>query len=75
LPAVFIEALELDLATGQARLDGLPVHLTDLEFRVLSYLIEHAGRVVPATELLRAVWKQEAGAPDNFDPVRSCIIG
>jgi DNA-binding response OmpR family regulator len=32
--------------------EGAPVALSPLEYRCLSYVMHHAGRVVPPTELL-----------------------
>lgn len=36
--------------------NGIHVYLTNMEFRLLSYLIENSGRVVSRDELLRSVW-------------------
>ena len=40
-------------------LQGLPVHTTPTEFRLLSTLVQHAGRTVPHGELLTEVWGKE----------------
>ena len=44
---------EVSLDTRQMRITvrGVPVQLSPLEYRLLSYLMHHAGRVIPATEL------------------------
>ena len=42
-------------------LDGAPVKLTGHEFRVLSYLMHHRGRVVSQSELTEHIYAQ------NFD--------
>lgn len=73
MPATLIGALELDLVTGHVKLAGQPVPLTNLEFRVLSHMVTHAGRVVSASELLQAGWKCEPGTSGTADQVRSCI--
>lgn len=73
MPAKLIGSLELDLVTGHVKLAGQPVHLTNLEFRVLSYLVHHAGRVISTSELLQAVWKYKPGTSGTSDQVRSCI--
>ena len=44
--------LRLDLNRMSATLAGVPIHLTPLEFRLLSYLVLHRTRTVPPTELL-----------------------
>lgn len=51
--AVF-EVGPLTLDTRQMRLsvDGVPVALSPLEYRLIAYLIHHRGRVVPPSELL-----------------------
>jgi two-component system OmpR family response regulator len=36
----------------QATVDGANLNLTTLEYRCLSYLLHHAGRVVPPGELM-----------------------
>lgn len=45
---------------------GIPVTMTPLEFRLISYLTIHRNRVVPATELLEHLYgdddKKEANA-------------
>jgi DNA-binding response OmpR family regulator len=39
-----------------ALLDGRSVHLTRLEYDLLLYLADHAGRVLTRGQLLRQVW-------------------
>lgn len=39
-----------------ATLDGLPLGLAPLEFRLLAYLMLHRDRVVPPTELLEHLY-------------------
>jgi two-component system KDP operon response regulator KdpE len=36
--------------------NGHPVHLTPIEFKLLSALIRHAGKVLTHSQLLREVW-------------------
>ncbi|QHI97073.1 response regulator [Xylophilus rhododendri] len=48
--------VELDLAARQVRRAGTQVHLTPIEFRLLSTLAAHAGRVLTHRQLLLAVW-------------------
>jgi DNA-binding response OmpR family regulator len=50
--------LRLDLAQRTAMLGERPLVLTRLEFDLLTYLAERAGRVVPRPELIEQVWKQ-----------------
>jgi DNA-binding response OmpR family regulator len=44
-----------------ALLDGVPVHLTRLEYDLLLYLADNAGRVLTRGQLLRQVWGYPPG--------------
>lgn len=57
----------LDLARRQARTGDRAVDLSDGEFRLLHYLMTHAGEVVDRASLLSAVWGY------HFDP-RSNVV-
>ncbi len=50
---------------------GAPVRLTNLEFRLLQYLMTHAGTVVPFAVLIRQVWGYDD--PSATDVVRTTI--
>lgn len=52
-----IGGLKVDLDDEKVTRDGQPVELTDLEFRLLRYLILHRGRTVSRKQLLRDVWE------------------
>lgn len=54
-------ALTLDTRAARVTLSGVPVKLTSHEFRVLSYLMHHRGRVVSQAELVDHIYAQ------NFD--------
>jgi two-component system phosphate regulon response regulator PhoB len=49
-------SLELDLETHRVRVDGAEVHVTAIEMRLLTYLLEHRGRAVPRGEILKHVF-------------------
>ncbi len=51
--------LTVDHNARQALVDGLPVKLTSLEFRLLSYLVQNAGRMVSKQELFEKVWEDK----------------
>jgi two-component system KDP operon response regulator KdpE len=53
---VQIGRLCVDLAARHVQLDGVDVHLTPLEYRLLSTLIQHRGKVMTHRQLLREVW-------------------
>lgn len=48
--------LAVDLAARRVRLAGQEVHLTPIEFKLLAYLVRHAGKVVTHRQLLKEVW-------------------
>jgi two-component system KDP operon response regulator KdpE len=54
--------LVIDLGRHKVTVDGEPVDLTPTEFRLLSVLAQHKGRVLPHEYLLREVW-----GPDHVD--------
>lgn len=56
--------LVLDLASQQARLDGVPLSLTSYEFAILRVLAEHEGRVLSRERLLDLA---KGSAEDAFD--------
>jgi two-component system KDP operon response regulator KdpE len=48
--------LEVDLVHRQVRVGGKEVHLTPIEYKLLTMLVRHAGKVVTHQQLLREVW-------------------
>jgi DNA-binding response OmpR family regulator len=48
--------LVVDLDDHRARLAGQEVRLTPTEFRLLAYMVEHAGQLVTHRQVLGAVW-------------------
>jgi two-component system, OmpR family, response regulator len=57
-PELRCGAITLDSRTARVTLDGLLVKLTSHEFRVLSYLMHHRGRVVSQSELTEHIYAQ-----------------
>ncbi|MEA1674630.1 response regulator transcription factor [Nitrospirillum sp. BR 11163] len=55
----------LDTRTGRVTVDGRPVALTAHEFKVLSYLMHHPGKVVSRTELTEHVYAQDFDRDSN----------
>ena len=49
--------LTVDFNTREVLVDQNPVKLTSLEFRLLAYLIQNAGRMIPKQELFEKVWE------------------
>jgi DNA-binding response OmpR family regulator len=48
--------LEIDLLTRNVRSDGAPVRLTNTEFDLLAYFMNHPGQVLNRQQILQAVW-------------------
>jgi two-component system, OmpR family, response regulator len=59
--------LEMDLVARRVARGGRPVEVTAREFRLLEYLMRHAGQVVTRTMLLENVWDL------HFDPQTNVI--
>ena len=49
----------MDVPAQQARIDGTPVHLTPIEFKLLYTLMVNAGKAMPKNELFVDVWGYE----------------
>ncbi|MGH8149402.1 MAG: response regulator [Steroidobacteraceae bacterium] len=59
--------LEMDLLTRQVTREGRAIELTAREFKLLEFLLSHAGQVVTRTMLLERVWDL------HFDPQTNLI--
>ncbi len=57
--------VRLDTRSSRVTVDGNPVKLTSHEFRLLSYLMHHQGRVVSRTELVEHLYDQDFDRDSN----------
>ncbi len=57
--------LRVDTRAARASVNGEPIKLTAHEYRVLSYLMHHQGRVVPRTELVEHIYDQDFDRDSN----------
>ncbi len=57
--------VRLDTAASKADVDGKPLKLTSHEFRLLAYLMHHAGKVVSRTELVEHLYDQDFDRDSN----------
>jgi len=57
--------LLLDTAGARVTVDGRAIKLTSLEFRLLSYLMHHKGKVVSRTELVEHLYDQDFDRDSN----------
>jgi two-component system OmpR family response regulator len=55
----------LDTRSGRISVDGQPVRLTSHEYRLLSYLMHHAGRVVSRSEIVGHLYDQDFDRDSN----------
>lgn len=62
---ISVAGLSIDLNRMAVARDGVPLHLTPLEFRLLSYLAHQQGRVVPPGELLEHLYGDEDAKEAN----------
>ncbi len=57
--------VRLDTRSGCVSVDGDPVKLTSHEYRLLSYLMHHAGRIVSRAELTEHLYDQDFDRDSN----------
>lgn len=57
--------VRLDTRSGRVTLAGEPVKLTAQEFKLLSYLMHHKGKVVSRTELIEHIYDQDFDRDSN----------
>jgi two-component system KDP operon response regulator KdpE len=55
-PMFSLDTLKVDLVKRQVFVSDVEVHLTPIEYKLLSYLIKNAGKVVTHKQLLKEVW-------------------
>jgi len=60
--SLHVSGLTIDLINRTVRRCGRPIELVPQEFRLLEYLMRHAGRIVTRNMMLENVWDL------NFDP-------
>jgi DNA-binding response OmpR family regulator len=64
-PLITIGAVSLDTRQMQVSMNGVPIHLSPQEYRLVSYLMLHAGRVVPQLELTEQLYAQDFERDSN----------
>ena len=57
--------VRLDTRSGRVTLDGEPVKMTAQEYKLLSYLLHHKGKVVSRTELIEHIYDQDFDRDSN----------
>jgi two-component system OmpR family response regulator len=64
-PSLNCGALRLDPRAARASVDGEPLRLTSLEYRLLHYIMMHQGRVISRTELVEHLYDQDFDRDSN----------
>ncbi|HUI21259.1 MAG TPA: response regulator transcription factor [Methylocella sp.] len=57
--------VHLDARAGRVSVDGTPIRLTSHEYRLLAYLMHHAGRVVSRSEIVEHLYDQDFDRDSN----------
>jgi two-component system KDP operon response regulator KdpE len=65
-PVVELGGLRVDLATEKVTVDGRRIHVTPHEYRILSLLARHPGRLMTHRTILREVWGPAYGDESNY---------
>ena len=64
-PVLSSGPLSIDTRQMRVTLDGLVVSLSPLEYRLIAFLLHHAGRVVPPTELAEHLYERDHDRDTN----------
>jgi two-component system, OmpR family, response regulator len=64
-PNLTCGALRLDPRAARASVDGEPLRLTSLEYRLLHYMMMHQERVISRTELVEHLYDQDFDRDSN----------
>jgi DNA-binding response OmpR family regulator len=64
-PVITISAVSLDTRQMRVTVDGVPIHLSPQEYRLVSYLMHHTGRVVSQHELTELLYAQDFERDSN----------
>jgi two-component system response regulator PhoP len=64
-PVLRVGPIALDTRTQQVQVDGAPIELTTFEYRLLEYLVLHAGEVVSKAELTEKLYEQDFERDSN----------
>jgi two-component system phosphate regulon response regulator PhoB len=64
-PALNCDELVLDAATNRVTARGRPLNLRGVEYRLLEFLMSHAGRSFNRTQLLAQVWGDDCDVDER----------
>ncbi len=60
-----VDGLSLDTEAKEVRLNGEPIKLTPIEYKITELLLKNAGRVFSINEIYELVWNEEAYNAEN----------
>lgn len=63
---VVVDGLALDEDAKRITLEGEPIKLTPIEYKITELLMKHAGRVFSIDEIYERVWNEEAYNAENI---------
>ena len=64
--ALTVGGLVLNEETKDVMLDGVPIKMTPIEFKITELLMKYPGRVFSINEIYERVWKEEAYNAENI---------
>jgi two-component system KDP operon response regulator KdpE len=65
-PVFAVGGLQVDLSHRQVFIDETEVHLTPMEYKLLTTLVRYAGKVVTRHQLLKEVWGPAYAGEDHY---------
>jgi len=61
-----IHGLSIDPVTRRVERDGRQIHLTPIEWQILSTLVSAGGRTLTHQQIFDAVWSRQFGSPQQY---------
>ena len=61
-----VDGLKINFTGRVVTLDGQEVHLTPIEYKLLTILANNAGKVITHKQLLKGVWSKNAPESNNY---------
>jgi DNA-binding response OmpR family regulator len=65
-PKYKFDELEVDLAQNRVFLNGNDLYLTGTEYKILSFLVSNAGRVITSDQILGKIWGDDYIGDDHL---------
>jgi len=62
---IVIDGLSVNTESKMVKVDGEPVRLTPVEYKILELLVRNRGRVFSAEDIYSNVWNEQSAASDN----------